>query len=113
MQLIIAVVISFLFSCGVYMILQRCFIRILFGFALLSHACNLVLLSMSGNPIGKSAPIITDGKVLFVDPLPQALTLTAIVIGFAVTGFLIVFLYRLLIKSHTTNSEDIFNDVNK
>jgi multicomponent Na+:H+ antiporter subunit C len=111
MQLITAIMISILFGCALYLILQKCFIKILFGFALLNHAGNILLLNIAGNPIGKTAPILLEGITSYVDPLPQALILTAIVIGFGVTAFLIVFLYRLFLRSHTSNAEEVLNDI--
>jgi multicomponent Na+:H+ antiporter subunit C len=93
---------------GVYLFLQSGFVRILFGFILLSNAANLFLLAMSGSPFGKQAPVVLDesvgGSLPSVDPLPQALILTAIVIGFGLTAYLIVLLYRLFLDQGTMNS---------
>lgn len=78
--------IGVLFSVGVYLVLQRNLTRVLVGLGVLAHAVNVMLLSSgsSGEP-----PIITEGGGPYSDPLPQALILTAIVITFGVTAFLL------------------------
>ncbi len=111
MQLITALAIAIIFSLAIYLILRKSLIKMLFGFALLNHAANLFVLVMAGNPIGKSAPIVSENTLRPCgDPLPHALILTAIVIGFSVTAYFIVFLYRLFMHSNTTNLEGIYPD---
>lgn len=95
-------------SCAAFLILQRSLVQMLFGFSLLTHVANLFLLIISGSPIGKSAPIISDSTQVYVDPLPQALILTAIVIGFGVTAYLIVLLYSIFKDTKTTNPEELY-----
>jgi multicomponent Na+:H+ antiporter subunit C len=89
--LVLVIAMAVLFSCGVYLLLERSLTRMLLGFLLLGNALNLLLLTMSGAagdpPIGKSADGITD-------PLPQAFALTAIVITFAVSAFLLALIHR-------------------
>lgn len=96
-QLDTALLVAVLAGCGIHLCLSRRFLRVLFGFLLLSNAANLVLLAVSGDPTGRrSGIVLPDGSAApSVDPLPQALILTAIVIGFAVAAFLTVLLYRL------------------
>jgi multicomponent Na+:H+ antiporter subunit C len=103
-----AILAGLLFGFGIYLILQSSFVRILFGFVLLSNAANLVILAMSGNPAGKDAPIVLDGTGPHVDPLPQALILTAIVIGFGLLSYLVVLLYRIFLDFRTTNAAELF-----
>ncbi|MCZ7637391.1 MAG: NADH-quinone oxidoreductase subunit K [Verrucomicrobia bacterium] len=115
MQIETALLIGALFACGTYLVLQTSFVRILFGFIVLSNAANLVLLSMSGNPSGKAAPIVPltpagANPAALVDPLPQALILTAIVIGFGVTAYLVLLLYRLFLDQRTTNAAELYAD---
>lgn len=86
-------IIGILTFAGTYMILSKNLIRIVLGTAIYTHVANLVILAMSGFN-GKNVPIINGEGRNFVDPLPQALILTAIVIGFAVTAFLLVLVYR-------------------
>lgn len=108
-QLDIAVLVAVLTACAIYLCLSRRFARVLFGFILLSNAANLVMLSMSGDPTGKGAATIhADAPLPMVDPLPQALILTAIVIGFSVIAYLTVMMYRIYVDggSATTPSLD-------
>jgi len=110
MPLDTALLVGLLFACATFLILQSSFTRILFGFVVLSNAANLLILSMSGDPAGKMAPLITDVAGPRVDPLPQALILTAIVIGFGVTAYLVMLLYRLFLDHKTTNAVTLFED---
>ncbi|MBX3731290.1 MAG: NADH-quinone oxidoreductase subunit K [Verrucomicrobiae bacterium] len=97
-----------LVTCGTYLLLQRSFVRILFGFLILSNAANLFVLCTSGEPGNRLAPILDGRPGPRVDPLPQALILTAIVIGFGVTAYLVVLLYRLFLDHGTTNAADLY-----
>ena len=80
-----------LYAVGTYLLLQRTLTRVVLGLALLGHGANLLLLLAGGRAGG--APII-GGDDALADPLPQALALTAIVITFGVTGFLLALAYR-------------------
>ena len=99
-----------MFSVGTYMIMERGFVRILFGFSLLTHATNLIILAMSGEPLDKTSPIITPLSKMQVDPLPQALILTAIVIGFGVGAYLVVLMYRLYKDNDTTDAKKMYEE---
>ena len=110
MQIETAFLVGFLFACATWLILQRNFVRILFGFIVLSNAANLLVLSMSGRPDGKVAPIVDGSGAPMVDPLPQALILTAIVIGFGVTAYLVTLLYRLFLDQKTTDAAEMFDE---
>lgn len=105
-----ALLVGLLFGIAIYLILQTSFVRILFGIILLSNAVNLFLLSMSGSPDGKSPPITSGEAHPLVDPLPQALILTAIVIGFGVTAYFVVLLYRLFLDQKTTNAAELYQE---
>ena len=85
------VIMAVLFACGVYAMLERSLTRVLIGFLLLGNATNLLLLIVMGVP-GNAPFFGTEGEMS--DPLPQALTLTAIVITFAVSAFLLALIYR-------------------
>jgi multicomponent Na+:H+ antiporter subunit C len=106
-QIETALLIGVLFAAATYLILQNSFVRILFGFIILSNAANLLLLSLSGDPSGKTAPIAGEETVAVVDPLPQALILTAIVIGFGVAAYLVLLLYRLFLDQKTANAAEL------
>jgi len=109
MQLDTAILIGLLFGVGIYLMLQRSFARILFGFLILSNAANLFVLSMSGSPDGKRSPITDQYTEPLVDPLPQALILTAIVIGFGVAAYIVFLLYRLFLEQGSANAHDLFD----
>lgn len=104
-----AILVGVLFGGACYLILQASFVRILFGFILLSNAANLFLLAMSRTPHGKSAPIVDAKPGPMVDPLPQALILTAIVIGFGVIAYLVILLYRTFLDQRTANACELFD----
>jgi multicomponent Na+:H+ antiporter subunit C len=93
METILIFLTGFLFTCGFYLILRRNITRMLIGLLFLSQAANLVILTLPGLGTGIS-PIVRDGATSpppgHPDPLPQALILTAIVIGFGVIAFTIV-----------------------
>lgn len=93
MEIIIILLTGFLFTCGFYLILRRNMTRMLIGVLFLGQAANLAILVMPGLGPGIS-PIVREGELVppagHPDPLPQALILTAIVIGFGVIAFAIV-----------------------
>ena len=93
-SLVLIIVMAVLYSCGVFLLLERSMTKVLLGFLLLGNATNLLLLIMAG-PAGV-APILGDDERpdQMSDPLPQALILTAIVITFGVSAFLMALIYR-------------------
>lgn len=88
MEVLIALVIGVLTACGVYLALRGQTFPVVLGLTLLSYAVNLFLFVMGRLAIGVP-PVISDAAV-YTDPLPQALVLTAIVISFGMTAFVIV-----------------------
>ena len=105
MEYLIAVVIGVLFFSGVYLLLSRTLLRVLVGTCLLSHGTLLVLITM-GKLMRGDAPILGGLATHYIDPLPQALILTAIVIGFGVTAFIIVLSYRAFQSLDSDDTED-------
>lgn len=94
-SLVLIIVMAVLFACGVYAMLERSLTRVLIGFLLLGNAANLLLLIVMGQP--GLAPFYDDGRTdpaRMSDPLPQALALTAIVITFGISAFLLALIYR-------------------
>jgi multicomponent K+:H+ antiporter subunit C len=96
MEIILALSIGVLTGSGVWLVMRPRTFQVIIGLAMLSYAVNLFIFSMGRFPIG-AAPVLAPGAVgdpeLFADPVPQALVLTAIVIGFATTAlFLVVML---------------------
>ncbi|MGB3376604.1 MAG: Na(+)/H(+) antiporter subunit C [Microbacterium sp.] len=90
-SLTLIIIMAVLFAAGVYAMMERSLTRVLIGFLLLGNATNLLLLIVMGMP-GK-APFHGEEDPVS-DPLPQALTLTAIVITFAISAFLLALIYR-------------------
>lgn len=89
MEILLALVIGLLTTCGVYLLLRGRTFPVVLGLAFLSYAVNLFLFAMGRLVIGRP-PIIAATDAVYADPLPQALVLTAIVIGFAMTAFVIM-----------------------
>ncbi len=112
MQLETALLVGVMFAVATYLVLQNSFVKILFGFLILTNAANLVVLAMSGRPDGKVAPVVLGSTTPMVDPLPQALILTAIVIGFGMAAYLVFLLYRLFLDQKTTNAAELYQESN-
>ncbi|WNS44145.1 Na(+)/H(+) antiporter subunit C [Paenibacillus sp. MMS20-IR301] len=93
MELLMAVAVGILFTIGIYLILSKSLLRIVLGTSLMTHGVHLLLLTMAGLKKG-AAPVLGTGADTYVDPLPQALILTSIVISFGVTAFFFVLAYR-------------------
>jgi multicomponent Na+:H+ antiporter subunit C len=94
-------------GCGVYLLLERSLARVLIGLVMLGNGVNILFLVASG-PAG-SAPIIgVEPSRPMADPLPQALVLTAIVIGLGTTAFLLAMAYR---SWQLTGHDDVQDDV--
>ncbi|MCW8908073.1 MAG: Na+/H+ antiporter subunit C [Sedimenticola sp.] len=89
MEALLSLVIGILTACGVYLILRTRTFPVVLGLTLLSYSVNLFLFSMGRLTIGHP-PIISPSAPGYADPLPQALVLTAIVISFAMTAFVIM-----------------------
>lgn len=89
MEALIALLVGVLTTCGVYLLLRAQTFSLVLGLSLLSYAVNLFLFA-SGRLVVGHPPVIGSGPSGYADPLPQALVLTAIVIGFAMTAFVIV-----------------------
>ena len=93
METVITILVGVLVSVAVYLLLSRSVIRIILGSAILSHAVHLLLMVMGGLKKG-TVPLLGENASSYSDALPQALILTAIVISFAVTAFVLVLAYR-------------------
>lgn len=100
METLIIIVAGFLVTVSVYLLLSNNIIQVILGTAVLTHAVHLLLMAMGGFK-GEHAPIINGTPGSYVDPLPQALILTSIVINFAVTAFFLVLSYHAYQKLHT------------
>ncbi|MCZ8131249.1 MAG: Na+/H+ antiporter subunit C [Steroidobacteraceae bacterium] len=88
MEWLLALAIGVLVAGGVWLCLREHVFPVLLGLTLVSYAVNLFLLASGRLTLG-SAPLVDVAQAEYPDPLPQALVLTAIVIGFAMTAFLV------------------------
>lgn len=88
------VVMGVMLAVGIYLMLDRSLTRVLLGIILLSNGVNLLLLQSAGR--AGLSPLVQDGVEAseYLDPLPQALLLTAIVIAFALVAFVLALIYR-------------------
>ena len=106
-SLVLVIIMSAMYACAVYLLLERSLTRVLLGFLLAGNATNLLILIMAGE--AGVAPIFDEGVAPedYTDPLPQALILTAIVITFAVSSFLLALIYR---SWRLANADDLSDD---
>jgi multicomponent Na+:H+ antiporter subunit C len=103
----LAFVIGGLYAAGLYMMLRRSIVKLIIGLALFGHAANLLIFTVAG--LSRAQPPIlldvgADGHAAVADPLPQALILTAIVIGFGVQAFALVLIHRVV---QTVGTDDL------
>lgn len=98
MELIMSVGIGIITACAVYLLLRGRTFPLVLGLSMLSTAGNLFILSMGRLRPGVP-PIVTAGAEGYADPVPQALVLTAIVIGFGMTGFIMALAVRLRLQT--------------
>jgi len=100
-----AILTGILYTAGVYMILRRSILKFIIGIIFLSNATNLLIFLSAG--LISNAPPFTDGEGNgqgMADPLPQALVLTAIVIGLGVVAFTLALKYKYF---EITGSDDL------
>lgn len=129
---LLSLTIAVLFGIGTFLILRRDIIKVIIGLSVLSHGVNLLIVSI-GVFSGKQVPILTTDEVIptstiftdslknsvlspllngtnptqFVDPLVQALVLTAIVISLATTAVIIILAYRIHEEYGTTDIQKL------
>ena len=93
MEALAALTVAVVVACGVYLVLRARTFPVVMGLALLSYAVNLFLF-FTGRLVSGAPPLIGDSPSVSADPLPQALVLTAIVIGFGMTAFVVILSLR-------------------
>lgn len=109
-MIITATLVGVLFAAGTFLILQRTLTRIVLGLTMMSNGASLLLI-LAGGPTG-AAPFL-DRESLgqrLSDPMPQAMVLTAIVINFAMVGFLLALAYRSMALTGADEVEDDLED---
>lgn len=105
MEAVFALAVGVLAGSGIYLLLRPRTFQVIMGLSLLAYAVNLFIFAMGRLRLG-AAPVIDPARgsdpALYADPLPQALVLTAIVIGFASTALFLV----VLLASRGLNGTD-------
>ena len=107
MELLLALAAGVLYAAGIYLMLRRRLAQLIIGLGLLSNGTNLLIFTAGGLTRGHPpvVPAETDALVPpYADPVPQALVLTAIVIGFGLLAFLLVLAHRV---HATVGTDDI------
>ena len=102
MEFLLATGIGFVTACGIYLMLRGRSFSVVLGLSLFGYAVNVFIFAM-GRLWSNAQPILV-GEGQVADPLPQALVLTAIVIGFATTGFVIELALR---SRHESGSDHV------
>jgi multicomponent K+:H+ antiporter subunit C len=100
MEFLLATGIGWVAAVGIYLLLRGRTFTVVLGLSLIGYAVNVFIFAMGR--LWSGTPPILGGAGVLADPLPQALVLTAIVIGFATTGFVI----ELALRSRHENGSD-------
>ncbi|RDW22424.1 Na(+)/H(+) antiporter subunit C [Oceanobacillus arenosus] len=106
METLITILAGVLVTVATYLLLSKSVIRVILGTAILSHAAHLMIMTMGGLKEGE-VPLIGKDHGPYVDALPQALILTSIVIGFAVTALSLVLAYRTYQETGTDTLDEL------
>lgn len=110
-EFVLAVALGLLFGLGTFLVLRRDVVRVVWGVAIISQSANVYLVTVGvGTTGGADAPVLGHGHgggASVVDPLVQALVLTAIVIGFGTLAFALVLTFRLYEEHGTIDLDDI------
>ncbi|MGE0361406.1 MAG: Na+/H+ antiporter subunit C [Vicinamibacterales bacterium] len=112
MEVLMALASGLLYSTGIYLMLRRRLAQLIIGLGLLSNGTNLLIFTAGGLTRARP-PVVPDGADTLVapyaDPVPQALVLTAIVIGFGLLAFSLVLAHRV----HAASGSDDVDDVGR
>ena len=107
MEVLLAVAAGVLYASGTYLMLRRRLAQLIIGLGLLSNGTNLLIFTAGGLTRARP-PVVPEGAERLVapyaDPVPQALVLTAIVIGFGLLAFSLVLVHRV---HETTGTDDV------
>lgn len=109
MEPLLACLVGLLFAAALYLMLSGVLIKFVFGLALIGNGINLLIFA-AGRLEHQHPPLIQTGSEILSHPvanaLPQAMILTAIVIGFAMVTFLLVLLYRTYAYTGTLDADE-------
>jgi len=112
MELLLALASGVLYAAGIYLMLRRRLVQLIIGLGLLSNGTNLLIFTAGGLTRGRP-PVLAEGTAVlqqpYADPVPQALVLTAIVIGFGLLAFSLVLAHRV----HDTVGSDDVDDLGR
>ena len=112
MEGLLALASGVLYAAGIYLILRRRLAQLIIGLGLLSNGTNLLIFTAGGLTRARP-PVVPDGAGVlerpYADPVPQALVLTAIVIGFGLLAFSLVLAHRV----HRTVGTDDVDEVGR
>jgi multisubunit Na+/H+ antiporter MnhC subunit len=110
MELLLALLFGVLLASAIYLLLARSLARAIIGLLLLGNAANIAIIA-SGRVLGTAPPLVQAGASALVEdasnPLPQALVLTAIVISFGLTAFVMVLAWAVWRAKGTLDSETL------
>lgn len=109
MNLVIALIIGLLFTASLFLMLQKSFFKLIIGVILFGYATIFFLFTVGGTT-KNAPPLLEEGATSaanLADPLPQALTLTAIVISIGVQLFVIVLLKKVYEEVNTEDLDDL------
>ncbi|WP_212523832.1 Na+/H+ antiporter subunit C [Actibacterium sp. MT2.3-13A] len=110
MEALLALTVGALVAAAIYLMLARSLLRFLFGLVLISNAANLLIFT-AGRLTGGAPPLIAEGAEVpagaVANALPQALILTAIVIGFGLFAFALVLVLRAHAALGTLDSDEM------
>ena len=110
MTVLLAIVVGVLFAAAIYLMLRRSVLKLALGLSLLANAANLVIFVAAGLTRGQP-PLVPDGAAAppagAADPLPQAMVLTAIVIGFSVLAFTLTLMHRVYQEGGSDDVDDL------
>lgn len=106
MEILAAVAVGVVVACGAYLMLTRDLVRVILGSLLMSYGINLALFISGGVKTG-GPPILKGDAGAVTDPVPQALILTAIVIGLGVFALLLALGYRTYQETSTDDLEEL------
>lgn len=112
MEVVLALAAGVLYAAGIYLMLRRRLAQLIIGLGLLSNGTNLLIFTGGGLTRARPPVVPTDTMTLvppYADPVPQALILTAIVIGFGLLAFSLVLAHRV----HATVGTDDVDDVGR
>lgn len=113
MDTLLPILAGAIFATGIYLLLRQSLILTIIGIILISNSVNLALFSL-GRLTTENPPLIAAGSLMpespFANPLPQALILTAIVIGFGLLAFALALAYRSYRELGTVDQDSMLKD---